>query len=100
MLEVEVLVSELLAVDGLAASTVTGSEVTTLEHEVRDHTVEARALVAEALLASAESTEVGGSLGDDTAYKLEHVLVKELELDGAKGSTVLGNVKENVGHVE
>lgn len=40
-------------------------EVTTLEHEVGDHTVESRAGVAEALLASAESTEVGGGLGDN-----------------------------------
>lgn len=37
----------------------------------RDDTVEARAGVAEALLASAESTEVGGGLGDDVVEELE-----------------------------
>lgn len=47
--------------------TASGTHVTTLEHEVGDDTVEARAGVAEALLASAESTEVGGGLGDDVA---------------------------------
>ena len=66
VLQVEVFIGELLAVDRLATSTVAGSEVTTLEHKVRDHTVEARAFVAEALLASAQSTEVGSGLGHNT----------------------------------
>ena len=50
--------------------------------------MEARAGVAKALLASAESTEVGGSLGDN--------VVKELEGDAARGRVVDGNVKVNV----
>lgn len=58
MLELEVLVSELLAVDGLAAGTVAAGKVTTLAHEVGDDAVEGAALVAEALLAGAQSTEV------------------------------------------
>jgi len=61
----EVLISELLAVDGLATSAVATREVTALEHELRDDTVESRASISEALLAGAESTEVFGSLGDD-----------------------------------
>ena len=55
--------------------------VTTLEHELGNNTVESRAGVAEALLASAESTEVGGGLGDD--------VVKELEGDAASGGVWL-----------
>ena len=47
------------------------THVTALEHELGNDTVEARAGVAEALLASAESTEVGGGLGDDVVVELE-----------------------------
>lgn len=99
MLLLEVLVGELLTVDGLATSAlqrmsadylfailhfspscvctetdctdVATGEVTTLKHELRDNTVEGRALVAEALLASAQSTEVLGGLGNDAVVKLE-----------------------------
>jgi hypothetical protein len=52
VLELEVLIGELLAVDGLAASSITLGEVTTLDHELLDDTVEGRALIAVALLAS------------------------------------------------
>ena len=104
MLQVEVLVGELGTVDGLATGTVAGSEVTTLEHKVGDDTVERGALVTKALLTRGESTEVGGGLGDNAGVryqgKKKYLLVKELELDGAKGGAVLGNVEENVGHVE
>ena len=63
----------LIGVDGMTVDKtyVTTGEVTTLEHELGDHAVEGRALVAEALLASAESAEVGGSLGDDIVEQLE-----------------------------
>lgn len=99
VLALEVLVGELLAVDGLAASTLLPSvvstrlgdvdievgcwthiatgEVSALEHEVRDDTVELGARVAEALLfADAELTEVLGRLG--------HVLIIEVEVDAAR----------------
>jgi len=62
VLQLEVLIGELVAVDGLAAGAVTLGEVTTLDHEVLDDTVESRALVAKALLASSKSSEVLGSL--------------------------------------
>ena len=95
MLQLEVLVGELLAVDGLATSAlledasvlrsaqlrcvvcsyVATGEVTTLEHELGDHTVELGAGVAEALLAGAESAEVLSSLGDS--------LIVEGEVDAA-----------------
>jgi len=65
VLELEVLVSELLAVDGLAAGAGAVGEVTSLEHELRDDTVELAALVGErlarfagALFPSAERAEV------------------------------------------
>lgn len=71
MLQNEVLILKLVAVDGLAASAVTGGEIASLAHEVWDHAVEARALVAEALLPCAQSTEVLGRLGDHVGAKLQ-----------------------------
>lgn len=71
MLQLEVLIGKLLAVDGLAASAVATGEVTTLKHELRDDTVEFGFLVSKALLASAESTEVLSCLGDDVVEELE-----------------------------
>lgn len=91
----EVLVGELLTVDGLATSALRSrllvgclgergevgctyvalGEVTTLEHELGNHTVELGASIAEALLAGAESAEVLGGLGD--------ILRVELEVDTA-----------------
>ena len=78
VLVLEVLISELLAVDGLATGAVHASEVTTLDHEVWDDTVEWAALVVEwlaraavALLTSAEGTEVLGSLWNIISIKLE-----------------------------
>jgi uncharacterized small protein (DUF1192 family) len=71
VLELEVLIGELLAVDGATTSTVATGEVTTLEHEAGDHTVESRALVTLALLSVAEFDEVLGSLGDNIRGDLE-----------------------------
>jgi len=96
--ELEVLVGELLAVDGLSTSAllenmsvlrsaqlwcvicsyVATGEVTTLEHELGDHTVELGAGVAEALLAGAESAEVLSGLGDN--------IIVEGEVDAARAS--------------
>lgn len=58
VLECEVFVLKLVAVDGLAPCAVVFGEVSPLAHEVGDHTVECAALVAEPLLSSAEGTEV------------------------------------------
>lgn len=87
MLEIEVLISKLLTVDGLASSTIVTRKVTTLAHEFGNDAVEATALVTEALLTSAESTEVFSSLGDD--------VVEELKDYAAKRRTAGGNFKEN-----
>ena len=95
VLELEVLIGELLAVDGATTGTlfrigkldtvpreerlrkthVVAGEVTTLEHELGDHTVEAGANVALASGLLAELTEVLGSLGD--------ILLVEVEVDAA-----------------
>ena len=70
VLELEVLVVELLAVDGLAARAVAPGEVAALQHELRDDAVELGPLVvqglarlAHALLTRAERTEVLDRLG-------------------------------------
>ena len=70
MLQTEVLVLELVAVDGLAPGAVAGSEVSSLAHEVGDDAVEGGALVAEALLSGAESTEVLAGLGSHVRPEL------------------------------
>ena len=58
VLQGEVLIFELVAIDGLSTSTVSSSEVSTLAHEVGDHTVEGGALEAEPLLTGAQSAEI------------------------------------------
>jgi len=67
----EVLIGELLTVDGLATSAVATGEVTSLEHELRDNAVEGRASVSETLLAGAESAEVLSSLWDNVIVEVE-----------------------------
>jgi hypothetical protein len=62
VLQLEVLIGELVAVDALAASAVALGEVTALDHELLDDTVEVGALVAVALLAGSKGTEVLSSL--------------------------------------
>lgn len=71
VLEGEVLVLELGAVDRLAAGAVVVGEVTALAHEVRDDTVEGGRLVAESLLAGAQRTEVLGGLRHNVAAQLK-----------------------------
>jgi hypothetical protein len=56
VLELEVLIRELLAVNGLATSSVTVGEITTLDHELLDDTVEGGALVSVAILAGRQLT--------------------------------------------
>jgi hypothetical protein len=56
VLELEVLIRELLSVDGLAASSVTVGEVTTLDHELLDNAVEGGSLVSVTVLAGRQLT--------------------------------------------
>lgn len=65
MLQLEVFVLELGAVDALTTSAVTIGEVTSLEHELRDDTVEGRTLVTKSMLSCAQFSEVLCSFGND-----------------------------------
>ena len=58
MLQREVLIRELLAVNALASCAVVTGEVAALQHELFNYTVEARLPVSKALLMGAQSTEV------------------------------------------
>ena len=78
MPELEVLIRELLAVDGLAAGAVAAGEVARLAHEVRDDSVEDAVLVvkglarpADPLLAGAQRAEVLARLRGDVAVHAE-----------------------------
>ena len=87
----EVLISELLAVDGLSTGAVSTSEITTLKHELRDDTVERGALVAEALLTGAQSAEVLSGLGN---IHLEEVEDATLRLGSRAARIGVLNVEE------
>jgi len=87
--KLEVLVLELVTVDGLATSTVVGCEITSLAHEVGDNPVEGGSLVAESLLAGAQGTEIFGSLGDDIG--------PELHDDPTHRGPVSGHIKVHAG---
>jgi len=94
VLQGEVLVGELGAVDGLASSAVVVGEVTTLAHEVRDNPVEGRSLESKSLLVRAESPKVLGSLGHDIGTKLH---------DNATGvGSTDGDIEETpwIGHLD
>ena len=71
VLQGEVLVLELVAVDGLATSTISGSEVASLAHKVRDDAVKCGPLEPESLLPSTESTEVLASLRNNIRPQLK-----------------------------
>jgi len=93
VLELEILVFELVAVNAFTASSVLVGEVTALQHEVWDNSVEWRVLVAESLLAGSQSSEVLSGLGG-------HILEK-LEGDSSKRLLVGGDIEINsrVGHL-
>ena len=71
VLELEVLVGELGAVDRLAAGAVVVGEIAPLAHEVGDDAVEASCLEAETLFAGAEGAEVLGRLGHDVGAEFD-----------------------------
>ena len=72
MLELEVLVGELFAVDALATGSVVVGEVASLQHELGDDAVKARSLVAKALFFGAQDPEVARCFGHNVIKKLEH----------------------------
>ena len=79
----EVLIFEVVSVDGLAASAVASSEITTLGHEASNDSVESTSLEAESFLASAELLEVLGGLGG---------VASEFDRDSASSLAADGNV--------
>ncbi len=88
VLDLEVFILELLAVDALAAHSVAHGDVTALQHELLDDAVEDGVFETETLGASGELTEVFGSLGDG--------LAEEAHDDAASGFASDGDVKENL----
>lgn len=72
VLQLEILVGELGAVDALPAGAIALGEVTALDHELLDHSVEGRALVAEALLACSQGAEVLRRLGSNCLALRSH----------------------------
>ena len=71
VLQLEVLIGELFAVNAFASSTISVGEITTLNHEAGNNTVENGVFVVErlarftnALFTSTQSTEVFDSLGN------------------------------------
>ncbi|KNC33742.1 hypothetical protein FF38_09079 [Lucilia cuprina] len=71
VLQGEVLISELVAIDGFTAGTIVVCEITTLAHEVGNDTMEGGALVAETLFTGAESTEILSGLWNNIATELQ-----------------------------
>ena len=86
VLELEVFVGKLLAVDGFPTSSVLAGKVATLAHELGDDTVEWRSFVTEALFTGAQSAEVFRGLWD-------HIGAKG-HFDTAQGLAVGSDVKE------
>merc|ERR1712224_126710 len=62
VIQAEVLVFKLLAVNGLATGSIVVGEIASLAHEVWDNTVKGAVLVAKALLVCAQGSEVFSSL--------------------------------------
>ena len=90
----EVLIGELLTVDGATTGTVATGEVTTLEHELGDDTVEGRALVTLTLLGVAELSEVLGGLGNLVGEEVE---VDAANLGGGGASRGVLDLEESAG---
>ena len=86
--ELEVLIGELVSIDGLSSGSVVVGEVTSLAHEIGDDTVEAGSLVSESLLAGAQSTEVLGGLGNNIGSQLHG--------DSSSGLSANGDIKVNL----
>ena len=86
VLELEVFVGKLLAVNGFPTSSVLAGKVATLAHKLGDDTVEWGSFVAEALFTGTQGPEVFRGLWD-------HVGAKG-HFDAAQGLAVGGDVKE------
>ena len=94
VLDIEVLILELHAVDRLSSCSVSSSEVSALGHELSDHSVERGSLVVKwsarftnTLLSSAETSEVLSSSGS--------LVCVQLHDDSSGLLTANGDIKED-----
>lgn len=94
VLELEVLILKLFAVDALATSTVAVGEVTTLDHELLNDAVEIRAFVVERLSALAE-TLFAGAESAEVLSRLGHNIVVQLHNDASGLAVTNVNLKED-----
>lgn len=76
VLQAEVLIGELVAIDGLASSAVVVGEIAALAHEVWNDAMETGSLVAETLLAGAQGTEIFGGLRHNIGAQLKKIVEK------------------------
>lgn len=92
VLQGEVFILKLVAIDGLSTSAIVVREVTTLAHELGDDTVERGSLEAKTTLAGAESAEIFSSA--------RHYVGTQLHDDSSAVDIVDGNIKKafRVGH--
>lgn len=101
VLQLEVLIRKLLAVDRLATSAVTLGEVTALNHEVTDDTMESRSLITESLFAGSESMEVFSSLWNSLSVQSDNnsseflITVFDIKEDLVGDSGALGTFGDN-----
>jgi len=89
VLQLEVLILELGAIDGFSAGAVVVGEVAALAHEPGDDSVERRVLEAEALLHGAQSAEILCGLG--------HYIGTQLHNDAAKSLSTSSHIEEDLG---
>jgi hypothetical protein len=99
VLDLEVLILKLCAINALTTSAITPGEITTLDHELGNDAVELAALVVErfarlasALLASDEGTEVLGGLGDCLAKQAHHNTSRRLSSDSDIEENLVGDL--------
>jgi len=90
VLEFEVLVSKLLAVDGLAASSVVAGEVATLKHELGNDTMEFGTRISVSILTGTQLAEVSRGPW--------YVIIVELEGDALCIPAADGDVEVTVCH--
>ena len=89
VLLLEVLVWELLSVDGFSSSSVSAGEVSSLDHEVRDDAMKLGSLevewlsrLSDSIFSGAESAEITGGLWDNVIVKLHDDTSGSLTTDG------------------
>ena len=88
VLQLEVLVCKLFAVDALAAGSVMVGKVAALKHELGDDTVKSGSFVPEALFFRAQEPEVARRFG--------HNVVKKFEDDTTGRLAANGDIKKHV----